>query len=84
MTKIYKTNDLFGNEQALFFKNTPKAQKDLTDYEGFIEKFENKKTTDDCYTPSDVYSVLFEYVNAPYSFQLFYSFCVTKSISPYK
>lgn len=25
------------------------------DYEGFVEKFEPKKTTDDCYTPPKIY-----------------------------
>lgn len=25
------------------------------DYDGFVEKFKPKKTTDDCYTPPDVY-----------------------------
>lgn len=30
-------------------------------YEEFIKKFENKKTTDDCYTPADVYNVVCNY-----------------------
>ena len=28
------------------------------DYEGFVEKFKPKKTTDDCYTPTEVYEVI--------------------------
>ena len=28
------------------------------DYEGFVEKFKPKKTTDDCYTPPEVYDVI--------------------------
>ena len=32
------------------------------DYEGFVEKFKLKKTTDDCYTPDDVYSVVKRHV----------------------
>ncbi len=32
------------------------------DYEGFVEKFKHKKTTDDCYTPAEVYSVVHSYV----------------------
>ena len=31
-----------------------KAEKS-NDYEGFVEKFKPKKTTDDCYTPPLVY-----------------------------
>lgn len=34
----------------------------FTDYEGFVEKFEPKKTTDDCYTPEPVYQTVLEYV----------------------
>lgn len=29
-------------------------QLSFTDYEGFVEKFKPKKTTDDCYTPPAV------------------------------
>lgn len=32
------------------------------DYKGFEEKFKPKKTTDDCYTPDEVYSVVLAYV----------------------
>ena len=32
------------------------------DYEDFVEKFKLKKTTDDCYTPDDVYSVVKSHV----------------------
>ena len=32
------------------------------DYEDFVEKFKLKKTTDDCYTPDDVYSVVKRHV----------------------
>lgn len=28
------------------------------DYEGFVEKFKPKKTTDDCYTPPAVYTAV--------------------------
>ena len=34
------------------------------DYEGFVEKFKPKKTTDDCYTPPEVYQAVLEYVGA--------------------
>lgn len=32
------------------------------DYEGFVEKFKPKKTTDDCYTPAAVYDAVVEWV----------------------
>ena len=28
------------------------------DYDGFVEKFKPKKTTDDCYTPETVYNAI--------------------------
>lgn len=33
------------------------------DYDGFIDKFKPKKTTDDCYTPPEVYEVVADYVS---------------------
>ena len=33
------------------------------DYEGFVEKFKPKKTTDDCYTPPPVYEAVKKWVN---------------------
>ena len=38
-------------------------QLSFTDYEGFVEKFKPKKTTDDCYTPTAVYEAVLDYVN---------------------
>lgn len=34
----------------------------FTDYEGFIEKFKPKRTTDDCYTPAAVYKAVSAWV----------------------
>ena len=34
----------------------------FADYEGFVEKFKPKRTTDDCYTPPEVYAVVLDYV----------------------
>lgn len=36
------------------------------DYEGFVEKFKNRKTTDDCYTPPEVYDVVADWVTERY------------------
>lgn len=39
----------------------------FTDYEAFVSKFRDKpKTTDDCYTPPDVYEAVLGYVNRIY------------------
>lgn len=38
-------------------------QAKLHDYEGFVEKFKPKKTTDDCYTPKAVYDCVLSYVH---------------------
>ena len=35
----------------------------FNDYEGFVEKFKPKKTTDDCYTPPKVYDAVVSFVN---------------------
>nr|DAY40682.1 MAG TPA: ParB protein [Caudoviricetes sp.] len=41
---------------------------DLSDeYENFIDKFQEKKTTDDCYTPQNVYDAVKEYVVKKYN-----------------
>lgn len=38
----------------------------LNNYAAFVEKFEPKKTTDDCYTPKEVYDVIVDYVASKY------------------
>ena len=35
----------------------------FNDYDAFVNKFENKKTTDDCYTPEPVYAATLEWVS---------------------
>ena len=35
-------------------------------YEGFVEKFKPKKTTDDCYTPPAVYEAVKDWVVKEY------------------
>jgi len=56
-TIIMENNtDLFGG------KLKPKKVKKFNDYKAFVEKFEPKKTTDDCYTPESVYNIVLDYV----------------------
>ena len=38
----------------------------FADYDGFVEKFKPKKTTDDCYTPANIYDVVADYVTEHY------------------
>lgn len=41
----------------------PKSRREvLNDYDGFVEKFKPKLTTDDCYTPAPVYNVVLEWM----------------------
>lgn len=44
----------------------PRKQTSMFDYEGFVAKFEPKKTTDDCYTPQEVYDIVLSYVGEHY------------------
>lgn len=39
---------------------------DSEEYQEFLRKFEVKKTTDDCYTPENIYEVVADYVAAHY------------------
>ena len=60
---IYKTVDLFGNEQIQLIEKKKTSNKALfTDYEGCVDKFEAKLTTDDCYTPKEAYQIVLDYV----------------------
>ena len=36
------------------------------EYRQFVEKFKPKKTTDDCYTPPEIYQVVLDYVTERY------------------
>ena len=58
----YKEIDLFGNEQIKHVSIQDKKPNLFTDHDAFVDKFEAKKTTDDCYTPLDIYNLVVEYV----------------------
>lgn len=45
---------------------TSRNKEKFEDYEGFVEKFKPKKTTDDCYTPPNVYEAVADWVAAKY------------------
>lgn len=62
----YKVIDLFGNETVRPY-TFDRSKRDLfTDYEAFVDKFDAKKTTDDCYTPKEVYQIVLDYVACNY------------------
>lgn len=47
---IYKVVDLFGNEEERIILGSVAQKKSIfTDYDGFVDKFKPKKTTDNCY-----------------------------------
>lgn len=45
------------------------SKEKINDYDGFVEKFKPKKTTDDCYTPPKVYEIIKEWAVKEYSLQ---------------
>ena len=38
------------------------------DYKAFVDKFKPKKTTDDCYTPANIYEAVLEWAAKKYGF----------------
>lgn len=50
----------------MIIKNKRTLKEKLEDYDAFLAKFEAKKTTDDCYTPRDVYEAVVDHVFALY------------------
>jgi hypothetical protein len=59
---MYKEADLFGGESLRMLYSAAKKRNLFSDYDGFVEKFEPKKTTDDCYTPQEVFDLVLQYV----------------------
>ena len=59
-TKIVQHN-IFGEMEEI---RTKKTRKEIfEDYDGFVDKFKPKLTTDDCYTPQYVYDVIRDWVD---------------------
>jgi hypothetical protein len=57
-----KQLDMFGQEVGLKELKRTKAEV-FEDYSTFVDKFETKKTTDDCYTPPKVYDAVRDFVH---------------------
>ena len=47
-------------------QNDTSRQEGNDEYNDFLEKFEDKKTTDDCYTPNNIYEAIADYVAEHY------------------
>jgi hypothetical protein len=54
--------DFFSREN----RNDTGRQEGNDEYNEFLDKFEQKKTTDDCYTPDNIYEVIAEWVEKEY------------------
>lgn len=59
-----ETADLFGNNviNVIPSKKKPAPKTLFYDYEGFVDKFEPKKTTDDCYTPPEIFNCVLHFL----------------------
>ena len=57
-----KNNEWFNREQ----KDGAEREDDNEEYNDFLDKFEAKKTTDDCYTPDEIYDAVANWVAAKY------------------
>ena len=63
-----QTHDSFDEMQRDFQERMASGElsEDSDEYQEFLSKFEAKKTTDDCYTPTNVYEAVADYVANTY------------------
>ena len=63
----------FDVENSEWFEKRERYDNDLEgeteEYQDFVEKFEIKKTTDDCYTPDEIYEVVANWVEEKYGYK---------------
>ena len=57
------------NEWGDTMSATSQNKEKFEDYDGFVEKFKPKKTTDDCYTPPLVYDAVAEWAASEYGLE---------------
>ena len=56
---MYRQQTLFDIDAHVDNPSASKSRREMfEDYDGFVEKFKPKKTTDDCYTPPGVYDAI--------------------------
>lgn len=58
-----RMKNLFGEEIPEQAPKKRSRTEVFNDYDGFVEKFKPKKTTDDCYTPPAIYDAVCRWVN---------------------
>lgn len=59
-----KQPTLFDDQETILKINRTETKKErFENYEGFLEKFKAKKTTDDCFTPEPVYLAVVDFVS---------------------
>lgn len=54
--------NIFGGVDGAAAPGMDSRKRRHDDYEGFVEKFRPKRTTDDCYTPPEVYEAVLEWL----------------------
>lgn len=57
-----KQYNIFGGVDGTAAPERDSRKRRHDDYEGFVEKFRPKRTTDDCYTPPEVYEAVLEWL----------------------
>lgn len=63
MRSIFRPSIAFGGRpSSCLGVDVSQSKLSFEDYDGFVEKFKPKKTTDDCMTPPDVYEFVLSYV----------------------
>ena len=60
-----KNDEWFDNRE----RNDKSTDGESEEYQEFVEKFEPKKTTDDCYTPDEIYEVVAQWVEEKYGYK---------------
>lgn len=65
----YQVINLFGEVEDVFIENKTQSESLFHDYDGFVDKFKISKTTDDCYTPADVFDEVISYVKSNFDIE---------------
>lgn len=64
-----KMNEILPGQMGFFTDHEASGESTAGDYELFLQKFERKKTTDDCFTPEPVYKAVVEWAVQEYKLQ---------------
>lgn len=64
-----KQLNIFGELETVNTDSRGVKQRTFEDYDGFVNKFKAKKTTDDCYTPPTIYEIVKEWTVQKFGLQ---------------